>query len=280
VAVIVGGSGGIGMATARRLRQHRILIAGSTPDRLDVARAQLCAEGLDVTSQLCDVTRPASVRELADTSARLGKLAALAHAAGIGPRAGDSDRILHVNLIGAVNVLEAFEPHVTSGSVGVFVASLAGHRAFTRRYDDLLKDAETAGFLDRARRAGITRRRHAYAVAKRGVMLQVQLRAAAWGKRGGRLVSVSPGLVNETAIGADATDAAESSRWAASTYLSWSALQRSGRTEEVAAAIAFLASDSAAFISGADVLVDGGVLAHVDHQLDPATRAAWHEHSL
>ena len=92
-----------------------------------------------------------------------------------------------------------------------------------------------------------------YSMSKRGVIRQAERKAAAWGKRGARIVSVSPGLIltsmgrkelAETHGAAQMNDAAPAGR--------------SGTAMEIALAVQFLASDNAAFITGCDLRVDGG----------------------
>lgn len=96
----------------------------------------------------------------------------------------------------------------------------------------------------------------AYAVSKRGVVRLVERRARTWGAAGGRLVSISPGVI-DTPMGR-LEDANEPSM---AGIVAGSALGREGRPEEVAAVAAFLVSDAAVFVTGTDVLVDGGAVA-------------------
>jgi NAD(P)-dependent dehydrogenase (short-subunit alcohol dehydrogenase family) len=114
--------------------------------------------------------------------------------------------------------------------------------------------------------------RAAYAVSKRGMILQVQRRAAAWGTHGGRLVSVSPGLLADTTMGGLVQSTGGESR----AYAGRSAVGRAGMTADIAATVRFLCSPGASYISGTDVLVDGGVLAATDHHLDAVARTRWH----
>ena len=100
----------------------------------------------------------------------------------------------------------------------------------------------------------------AYTWAKRGVHQFVQREAIALGRRGARICSVSPGII-DTPMGRQ--EAATHS--AMQTMVELTPLGREGRAEEVAGAAAFLLSDQASFISGIDVLVDGGVVAAVRH---------------
>jgi NAD(P)-dependent dehydrogenase (short-subunit alcohol dehydrogenase family) len=116
----------------------------------------------------------------------------------------------------------------------------------------LLDDLDALGLVEHP---GI-----AYAVSKRGVIRLVERRARVWGAAGARLVSVSPGVI-DTPMGR-LEDANEPSM---ATVVAESALRREGRADEVAAVAAFLASDAASFVTGTDVLVDGGTVAGQRH---------------
>lgn len=186
----------------------------------------------------------------------------------------DAPTILRVNFAGTLLVLDCFEELVTQGSVGVCVASVSGHRRFTRSFDEVLLDstaADAPGRLQAAGAAGL-HPRAAYAISKRGMILQCQKRAAAWGERGGRLVSLSPGLLGDTTMGGLVGSTSGESL----AYAQRSAVNRAGTTEDVAGTVGFLCSQDAAYISGSDILVDGGVLAGTDHHVEVDARTRWH----
>ncbi|HET6507033.1 MAG TPA: SDR family oxidoreductase [Baekduia sp.] len=273
VSVITGGAGGIGKVSARRLAQRGPLLLADVSDAaLRAAAAELGAEGADVHTAICDVADPASVRALADRAAGLGPLGAIVHTAGLAPPGDHAPRrVLDVNLAGTAHVLDAFLPHATTGTVAVCIASLAGYRSFASEYDELLADPLAPDLYDRLDAAGATRDSVlvTYSVSKHGVILEVRRRAAAWGAKGARLVSISPGLVVDTAIGEGAASIH------AGAYAESSALGRAGYAKDIAGVVAFLVSDDAAYVTGCDILVDGGVVAHTLHHADPADRDVW-----
>jgi len=92
--------------------------------------------------------------------------------------------------------------------------------------------------------------------AKAGVIRLVRRTAASWGRRGARIVSVSPGVVDTPMGTAEIASGNGTEEMAAA-----SALGRAGRPEELAKVIAFLCSDAASYVTGTDVLVDGGTVA-------------------
>jgi NAD(P)-dependent dehydrogenase (short-subunit alcohol dehydrogenase family) len=274
VTVLTGGAGGIAHACAKRLAEHGpVLLADFAADRLEAAAVAL---GGDVHTAVCDVADPDSVAALATRAVELGPLGALVHTAGLAPPAPHAPRrVLEVNLAGTARVLDAFLPLAGAGAVAVCIASLAGHRAFAAEYDDLLAEPLDPELYDRLQAAGGTRDDvlATYSLSKRGVMLECRRRAAAWGARGARIVSISPGLVVDTSIGQAAATIH------AGAYARQSALGRAGMAADIAGAVAFLVSDDASYVTGCDLLVDGGVVAHTQHHADPGARDQWNRAS-
>jgi NAD(P)-dependent dehydrogenase (short-subunit alcohol dehydrogenase family) len=229
--VVIGGASGIGAATAA-------LLGGDT---LVADRA-----GGHV---FCDLTDRASLDAVA---ARVDRLDALVVTAGVSPAMADARTILDIDLAGMARVLDAFDPLVGEGSVVVCVASMAGHLGdfpaeTLARLDHPLDDA----VLTLADDPGA-----AYVLAKRGVLRMVRRRAGPYGRRGARIVSVSPGVV-ATPMG----ELEMASGNASLALVKASALGRPGTAEELAAVIVFLCSDAARFVTGVDLLVDGGAVA-------------------
>jgi NAD(P)-dependent dehydrogenase (short-subunit alcohol dehydrogenase family) len=273
IAVVTGGGGGMGSACAARLADHmRIVITDASKERLERTAGHLKEDGADVTAIAGDLTNPETAAELAETVRGVGKLGALVHTAGVSPSMDvDGRRTLEVNLLATALVLDAFESLSTRGTAAVCIASISAHRPLPPEADELLLRPLSPSFFEEL--AAIAplyaeRNRLAYAFSKRGVRLLVQQRAKAWGQRGARICSVSPG---STLTPMDEIEIARGGKY----LVQNTALGRRGTPEEIAALVAFLLSDEASYITGIDVIHDGGVVAGYLHHATDEVRQWW-----
>lgn len=264
--VVVIGAGGMGQAIARRVGSGRkLLLADADEATLDAAADLLGGEGHELSIQAVDVSGRDTVLSLADAAGDLGRVTHVVHTAGLSPVQAPAEAILRVDLLGVALVLEEFAPVVAPGGAGVVIASMAGHMAAglpaeqeqalaTTPAEELL----TLPFLatDAVGDPG-----SAYGVAKRANVLRVQAAAAGpWGERGARVNSISPGIIS-TSMGQQ--ELAGESGEVMRQMVDMSATQRLGTPDDIAAAAAFLLGPQAGFITGTDLLVDGGVVAAV-----------------
>jgi NAD(P)-dependent dehydrogenase (short-subunit alcohol dehydrogenase family) len=263
VSVITGGAGGMGLETAKIVgRDHTVVLCDVRQDRLTTAAATLEDLGIAATVVNCDVTDRGAVADLLDTAKNLGDLASVIHAAGVSPSMGPADYIMRTNAIGTVNVNEAFHATAGEGSVIVNVASMSAHMLPaemipTEQFPLALQDADA--FMDAMltactiapenMRSGIS-----YALSKSFVKWYSQSQAERFNARGMRIVSVSPGSV-DTEMGRLEEQAG------AGAMVANAAVPRWGKAEEMAELFAFCASDKAGYLTGTDILNDGGVVA-------------------
>lgn len=261
LAVVVG-AGGLGMAVARRLGQtHRLLIADRDPDHVEQQNALLRSEGHDATFFVCDVTLDDDVAHLAATASSLLHVTTLANVVGLSPAAQDFRAIMAVNLVGATTVAKAFVDVLEPGGAAIFISSSSAHlRGVPDRLAPLLDDPLADGFIDAAAVAlgDDADPAHAYMFSKAGLNRMCVRQAGAWGRRGLRIVSLSPGLISSP-------QGAESYRHSTGKMKMYEAspLGRECSMLEIANVVAFLASEQASFISGTDILVDGGLVANL-----------------
>ncbi|WP_312168493.1 SDR family oxidoreductase [Microbacterium sp.] len=262
-AIITGGTGGMGLATAKIMgRDHHVVLADLNRERLDAAVAEL--EALDISAEaiVIDITDRSSVDALVATANRSGELRAVVHTAGVSPQMGDAGFIVRINALGTVNVVNSALAVASEGFAVVNVASIAGHTAprvlVSKRRNRLAltdptrfteKLTSAVRLVPKGLRTGI-----AYGLSKQFVIWYSQAMAAAFGAKGARILSVSPGSFDTSMGRLEKKSGSERLLLAA-------ALKRFGTPEEMAELLAFCASDRAGYLTGVDILNDGGTRA-------------------
>ena len=259
--LIITGAGGIGQAVARRQGPGKhILLADISDDALASAAAALEDLGHTVSTQRTDVSSRESVHALADAAAEIGSVTQLVHTAGVSPVQAPPATILAVDLLGTALVLEELGRVIAHGGAGIVISSMAGHMfpPFAGEQEHALAHTPAdellvLPFLEPEGMGGA-----AYGYAKRGNHLRVQAESLIWGHRGARVNAISPGIIL-TPLARDEMSGPGAANY--QTMIETSATGRVGTPDEVAAVAAFLLGPEAGFITGSDLLMDGGVIA-------------------
>lgn len=261
--IVVIGAGGIGQAIARRQGFGKtILLADWNEETLDKAAAELGSASYAVVTRQVDVTSRETVRALAVHAAELGPVMQIVNTAGLSPNMAPVDKVLEVDLYGAAVVFEEFGKVVAPGGAGLIISSMAGHmmrplpEADERQLAHAPADALLA--LPCLQAEAIPNTLVAYMVAKRANILRVQAEAMRWGERGARVNALSPGII-VTPLAAHELNSEIGDIYRAMVEASPS--QRMAPPEEIAVAANFLLGPDAGFITGSDLLIDGGVIA-------------------
>jgi NAD(P)-dependent dehydrogenase (short-subunit alcohol dehydrogenase family) len=270
VVVITGGAGGMGLACARALADRaQLLLVDVGEEQLEAARVALGPDGASVKTLRCDVTSPADIAAVAERVRALGRFRCLVHTAGVSPEMADARTVLEVDLVGSVRITDALFPLVEPGSSAILISSIAGHSEVQPTVEKLLDDPLADGFFAAVEQASgqPLDSATAYVLAKRGVIRLAERLAAPWGAKGGRTVAISPGLI-DTPMGRLELERQP----IVALMLEVTPVKRPeqplpGRPEDIAATVAFLESDAAAFISGCDIRVDGGLVGAGKHML-------------
>lgn len=256
----------MGLAIARRLGSGcRLVLSDFSQAQLDSAAQTLRHEGHDIETVQADISNASAVQNLAESAARFGVVRVIAHTAGLSPAQSPPDAIYKVDLLGVAHVIDAFLPVAVSGTSLVIIASVAGHNAqghLSAELERHLATAPTSDLLNHADIEHVTStsaesgpRFTAYGVSKRGNILRVQASAAAWGSKGARVNTVSPGLIL-TPMGHAELSGPMGEHM--QDRIGKNPVARVGTASDVANAVAFLCSPEASFITGTDILVDGG----------------------
>ncbi|MBB2938663.1 NAD(P)-dependent dehydrogenase (short-subunit alcohol dehydrogenase family) [Amycolatopsis bartoniae] len=262
IAVLIG-TGSIGVAVARRAAVGRtLLLADYNSAQLETTADLLRGEGYDVRTRITDVSDRAAVTALADTAAGLGQVARVVHAAGVSPVQAGTDRVVHVDLLGTAYVLDAFGAVIAPGGSGIVIASMAGHLGpgFAPELEHALAYAgvDELADLPALDPGTIGNSGAAYVLAKRANALRVQAAAISWGERGSRINCLSPGIIS-TPFARDEMTGPNAAGYQA--MITTSAAGRMGTPAEVADLAALLLGPTGSFITGTDILIDGGVIA-------------------
>ena len=257
------GVGGMGEAIARRLGSGKtVLLADYNEETLASVFKSLSAAGHHVESRSVDVASPESVRGLAEYADSLGSVTQVAHTAGLSPSQASAEAILAVDLLGTALVLQQFGEVVAPGGAGVVIASMAGHMfpPLTAEQERALAHHPPGELLTLDFIGSITDPNFAYPIAKQANHIRVRAASAQWGRRGARVNSISPGIISTPMSQQElASPVGDGMRG----MIAMSATGRIGTPEDIASATAFLLGPGGSFITGTDLLVDGGVIAAI-----------------
>jgi NAD(P)-dependent dehydrogenase (short-subunit alcohol dehydrogenase family) len=261
--VVVIGPGSIGQAIARRVGAGKhVVLADLRQANADAAAKTLRDAGFDVSTTTVDVSSRASVHALVETATSFGDVTGLVHAAGVSPSQAPPAAILTVDLYGTAVVLEEFGSVIARGGAGVVIASQSGHRlgALTPDQNTALATTPAEDLLDLQMLAPdqVSDTLHAYQLAKRGNALRVMAEAVRWAQRGARINTISPGIVI-TPLAVDELTGPRGEGYRRMIELS--PVGRAATPDEVATVAALLMGPDGGFITGSDILMDGGVTA-------------------
>ena len=261
VCVITGGGSGMGLAAAKFMPKDKIIvISGRTLKKLEGAVEELKALGYEAYAKTCDTSDRESVKELVSFACSLGMVKNVINSAGVSPAMkGTQEGILRINALGTVYINQEFSKVMEAGSVIVDVSSnsayvLPGFLINKKVY--ALAETDEALFLKKLvkksnlARGEYQRKGFAYSLSKNFVVWYAQKCAFEYGKKGIRVVSLSPGLI--------ATDMGNLEKEDGGMLIPFSAEERMGKPEELGFALATVADERNGYLAGVDVLCDGG----------------------
>lgn len=263
--LVIIGTGGMGIAAARRVGGGKlILLADFNEAALDAVAEALRNEGQQVETQVVDVSSKESVAALASRAADLGPVRHVVHTAGLSPQQAPTAAILSVDLLGVALVVDAFAEVIAPGGAGVVISSMSAHMGPAQspevQKELALAPAEALLNLPVVSEENIANAGHAYMLSKQANQYRVRAASKTWGARGARINSISPGVIS-TKMGQQELQGESGAGMRA--MIEGSGTGRIGTPDDIAAAVEFLLSDAASFITGTDLLVDGGAVAAI-----------------
>lgn len=260
VCVITGGGSGMGLAATKYMPKDKcIVLSGRTVKKLENAVAELEALGYEAHAHACDTSDRLSVRTLADYAASLGEIKNVINAAGLSPAMAKPEQLLRVNALGTVYVNQEFSRRMNPGSVIVDVSSNSAYVLpqflISKRAYALAETDETLFLKKLLKKSNLPRGDYeksgfAYAMSKNFVVWYAAKCAFEYGKRGIRVVSLSPGLI--------ATDMGNLEAKEGGDLIGYAAEERMGTPDELGFALATVADERNGYLAGIDILCDGG----------------------
>jgi NAD(P)-dependent dehydrogenase (short-subunit alcohol dehydrogenase family) len=242
VAVVIGGTSGIGRAIAHGLAEAGadVVCSSRKSEQVDLAATEIEAKGKKTIRCVSDVSDTVSLEKLlAETVSELGKVDILVNSAGITKRVPtldlddeDWNAILETNLSGTLRACKVFGKHMITNGYGRII-NIASLSTFVGLYE-------------------VT----AYSASKAAVASLTKSLAIEWAKHGVNVNAIAPGVFR-TALNQKLLD--ETPR--GQEFLMRTPMGRFGKVEELAGAAVFLASEAASFVTGEVLVVDGGFLA-------------------
>jgi NAD(P)-dependent dehydrogenase (short-subunit alcohol dehydrogenase family) len=241
-AVVIGGTSGIGLAISKGLAQAgaNVVPTGRRAEQVRAAVAEVVALGSKSLAQPCDVNDNASLDQLlAAVSREFGSVQILVNCAGRTKRTPTLDvpetewgGILETNLNGTFRACRVFGRHMIE-----------------RRYGRIINIGSISSFVALYEVA-------AYSASKAAVAMLTKSLAIEWATHGVCVNAIIPGVFR-TDLNAALLDGTERGR----EFLMRTPMRRFGKLDELAGAAVFLASDAASYVTGAMLVVDGGMLA-------------------
>ena len=261
VCVITGGGSGMGLEAAKFMPKDKIIvISGRTMAKLENGVKELKELGFEAYAKTCDTSSRESVKELVEYCLTLGEIKNVINSAGVSPAMkGTPEGILKINALGTVYVNHEFSKVMNPGSVIVDVSSNSAYILpsfiIPKKAYPLAETDEEKFVKKLAKRAGMAkgeyqRKGFAYSLSKNFVVWYAKKCAFEYGKKGIRVVSLSPGLI--------ATDMGNLEKEDGGMLIPFSCEERMGIPEELGFALATLADERNGYLAGVDVLCDGG----------------------
>jgi len=260
--IVLLGAGSMGTAIAKRIGAgKKILLGDISEKKLENMKKEFEYGGYIVDTKQVDALDRDSVRAFAKYAESLGEVKYFIDTAGASPNQAKPEYIVALDLVATAVAIDEFGKVIARGGAGLIVSSQTGYMMdIPTEIENQLRmtPTEELADLEFVKKDAVANPGIAYIAAKRANQLRVQMAAATlWGERGARINTISPGII-VTPLAYDEFAAAGEGY---QKMIEDSPCRRVGTADEIGAAGAFLLSDEASFITGTDLLIDGGVIA-------------------
>ena len=258
------GAGSMGTAIVRRIGAGKKILLGDISEQaLERVGEDFRRCGYAVDTLVVNALKKESVEAFARRAAELGPVMYFIDTAGASPNQANPEHIVDLDMVGTGYAVDAFGEVMAEGGAGLVISSQAAYMypipndievQLVRTPTEELKSVPFIKDVA-MQNSGL-----AYMIAKRMNHLQAQRAAAtSWRQRRARINTISPGII----VTPLAYDEFNANGEGYQRMIDASAAQRVGTSDEIAEAAAFLLGEHAKFITGTDLLIDGGVIASI-----------------
>lgn len=260
VIVITGAAGGIGRSCAYAMRDYKLVVSDYSQDVVDKLVIELRGEGIDALGHAADITNREAVESLKNLALRQGNFKAVIHTAGVSGATKDIKRVFDINLRATDIVIDTFHDISRKDSVVVLIASMMGHAIPPNPvYDEALRNPNKKDAFSIVEPFVENNSDTMYNFTKRGVLLLCEDNVMRFGNMGARIVTISPGVVFSPMVKQAWSDHPETME----VQRRMTPAGRYGVPEDIADVAKFLICDCAEFITGTDIMVDGGLFSQI-----------------
>ena len=258
------GAGSMGTAIVRRIAAGKKILLGDISEKnLEKVSHDFEYSGYDVETMTVNALEKESVEVFARKAASLGPVMFFIDTAGASPNQAKPEHILKLDMVGTGYAVDAFGEVMAPGGAGLIISSQTGYMYnIPHETEQEILNTPTQDLMDLPfiRETAMQNSGWAYMIAKRVNHLQAMKAAATtWKARRARINTLSPGVI-VTPLAYDEFNAAGEGY---QRMIDASAAERTGTSDEIAEAGAFLLGEHAGFITGTDLLIDGGTIAAI-----------------
>lgn len=258
------GAGSMGTAIVRRIAAGKKILLGDISEKnLEKVSHDFEYSGYDVETMTVNALEKESVEVFARKAASLGPVMFFIDTAGASPNQAKPEHILKLDMVGTGYAVDAFGEVMAPGGAGLIISSQTGYMYnIPHETEQEILNTPTQDLMDLLfiRETAMQNSGWAYMIAKRVNHLQAMKAAATtWKARRARINTLSPGVI-VTPLAYDEFNAAGEGY---QRMIDASAAERTGTSDEIAEAGAFLLGEHAGFITGTDLLIDGGTIAAI-----------------
>ncbi|MBR3717790.1 MAG: SDR family oxidoreductase [Bacteroidaceae bacterium] len=258
------GAGSMGTAIVRRIAAGKKILLGDISEKaLERVGEDFRRSGYDVETIVVNALQKESVEAFAKKAAELGPVMYFIYTAGASPNQANPEHIVDLDMLGTGYAVDAFGKIMAEGGAGLIISSQTAYMYPIPNDVELqlvqtpTEQLKSVPFIQEV---AMQNSGFAYMIAKRMNHLQAQRAAAtSWRERRARINTISPGVI----VTPLAYDEFNANGEGYQRMIDASAAQRTGTSDEIAEAAAFLLGEHAKFITGTDLLIDGGVIASI-----------------